>query len=280
MVNRKGIPVICNLHHLRAFFLEKQTADSLLMLQIIQIRLFNYWYRHLMQMPEFFELVKDRWNEVRDREIAMMLSRVRRTAFTHRADFERNFERHPIMGVPVISAPQDVLRIRTFEGHLDHLINWLETRIEWLDDFFNDRMPDYDPLVALFEYHRDISPINILLNGSRHTTELPLLNLQDRIMISASCAAGLLGYTKNFNPITGVLSFIRTSIVIRHEYGTDSYSVSYPSLVDNERITFGTPSSMFVGDYFYIPLRMIPDAMGYDISWNSGSRTVSIYTRE
>ena len=61
----------------------------------------NYWYRYLLGVPEFSEAVTLRWNEIVNVEIADSIIHISRKALRYQADFERNFERHPILGVDV-----------------------------------------------------------------------------------------------------------------------------------------------------------------------------------
>ena len=102
------------------------------------IGLYNYWYYHLLDVPEFRALLIERWNEVRDEQIAQMITHLDYMARTYHEAFERNFDRHPILGERRWRNPAEINAISTFRGQVDHLITWLETRVEWLDDYFNN----------------------------------------------------------------------------------------------------------------------------------------------
>ena len=95
-----------------------------------------------MRMPEFHTPFVERWNEVAFNEIEQMMDFIRDTAHTYQRDFERNFERWPIMGVYVWPNPNNVWIIDTFMGQVAFLLDYLDTRREWLDYMFNCREPN------------------------------------------------------------------------------------------------------------------------------------------
>ena len=101
--------------------------------------LYNYWYYYLLNVPEFRELVVARWNEVRDNQIAQTIDQLYYMATTYQSEFERNFDRHPILGEVRWRSPDEINEITTFMGQVEHLIAWLETRVDWLDNYFNER---------------------------------------------------------------------------------------------------------------------------------------------
>jgi len=96
----------------------------------------NYWFRDLMQIPEFAVIVANRWREIRDDQVMQTLQNVEYLANTFEADFNRNFERHQIMGVYVWQDPVHIIEIETFMGQVEFLLDWLNRRIEWLDEHF------------------------------------------------------------------------------------------------------------------------------------------------
>ena len=97
----------------------------------------NYWFRYAMKMPEFAHIVTYRWNEIRHVEIYNTIRRVDEIQRLYAADFERNFERHRIMGTRVWHESDEVVAITTHAGQVAHLIDWLERRANWLDEHFN-----------------------------------------------------------------------------------------------------------------------------------------------
>jgi hypothetical protein len=97
----------------------------------------NDWYRGLMAIPEFRAAVAARWQQLSADGIPhAMLARIRHVADHYRDDFERNFERHPIFGQHLGFIPHEKRAIHSFEGQVQHLIQWLERRIAYMDDYF------------------------------------------------------------------------------------------------------------------------------------------------
>jgi len=234
----------------------------------LYVAVFNYWYRNLMNVPEFFEAVKHRWNEIFHEEIPQTIEHIRDISIRYRADFERNFERHQIMGIAHVPAPQDILEIMTHEGQVEFLINWLESRAIWLDDFFNGRMEGYDPLMTLLEYHTNDRRININMNGELQDLSVPPIMLQSRTMLSLQEIADIFDLTISYDKESGITVIEGESVIISHQIGNSFLEA------DGERIHFGAPSSMTIGDQNFIPLRVIAEILGYEIRWQSGTRTI------
>jgi hypothetical protein len=95
----------------------------------------NTWFARLMGMPDFREAVALRWREIRNHQVRQMLERIDFLAEVYLDNFERNFERWPIMGRYVWPNPRNIVAIDTFRGQVDFLIHFLEERITWLDGF-------------------------------------------------------------------------------------------------------------------------------------------------
>ena len=99
----------------------------------------HHWFRFLMEMPTFFNAVTERWNEVKYNQIPQTIAHIRYMAETYQEDFERNFLRWPILGNPSAFQNQEVGQIDTFMGHVEQIIDFLERRTVWLDEYFNSR---------------------------------------------------------------------------------------------------------------------------------------------
>ena len=98
----------------------------------------NRWFRQLMGMPEFRAHVALRWQTMRDEEVPIMLDRIRYLSDTYKTCFERNFERWPNkLGQYLWRTPPSVIAIRTYTGQIDYLLDWFESRMEWMDDFLS-----------------------------------------------------------------------------------------------------------------------------------------------
>lgn len=135
--------------------------------QGLLMAVYNQWYRALMKVPEFREAVVNRWNEVRSNEISQTLDRLYYLSVNYQTEFERNFQRHDILGSPaaVMNGNPDwfveSLRVRditTFRGQADYLISWLETRADWLDDYFNQnekgKLENFLPVILAVTLYR------------------------------------------------------------------------------------------------------------------------------
>jgi hypothetical protein len=99
------------------------------------VTLYNHWFRDLMQTPEFFYLVAVRWEEIRDKEVEQTLEHIQDMLRFHGECFDRNFERHPILGRNLYRSPTSVARLSTHEEHTMHLVDWLDERRSWMDGF-------------------------------------------------------------------------------------------------------------------------------------------------
>lgn len=230
----------------------------------------NYWYRYLINRPEFFEAIANRWNEIVDVEIAQTIERIRYLAIRHQADFERNFMRHDdILTTTRVVVPAEILEIGSFMGNVEHLLEWYETRTAWLTDFFNGRLENYDPLWTLVTYHMYDNPIWVRLNGIYRQLELPPIMLQFRTLIELEDLADMFGMEAEFDSETGLAVMRRGDTTIMHQAHTSFITVN------GENADFDAPS-IIIRDKLFIPIRMIVDALNFSIEWDSGSRTVSI----
>lgn len=90
------------------------------------------WFRELMLTPQFRNLVRERWAQIKDNEVQDMLEHVDHMAAFHANAFNRNFTRWQIMDIYVWPNPQDIAALRTHREHVDHLINWLCERRDFL----------------------------------------------------------------------------------------------------------------------------------------------------
>jgi hypothetical protein len=239
---------------------------------------FNYWYRALLEMPEFFDAVVARWNEVRYAQIAETIAHVHDIATRYQADFERNFERHPVMGVPIVqgTTPEDtipeLLEINSFLGHAEHLITFLEARASWLDDFFNGRLPGHDPLQTLVRYHTYHRPLSLVIDGEYHPFAVPPIMLQYRVMLPLWDLAEALDLTATHDSATDIVTLERGATAFTHQIGTPFFAVN------GVEFEFGTPSSLVIGGHIFLPLHIIATTFGFETDWEVDTRTVTIRT--
>jgi len=234
----------------------------------------NYWYRYLMQMPEFREATILRWNEIRDVQVADMIAHLRHISQRDQAEFERNFERHPFTGVPDRRIPPEILTIRTWMGQVEHLIKWLETRVDWLDDYFNNRLSDYDPMQRLVEYYTRERPRQLLLyddiSSAYRETRVRPISLHDRTLVSLFDAIYLFGFAMHFDGVGRTYTLTREDIAISYQRGTDFLTVN------GEKLQVPAPGILEIGGTVYLPLYRIVQFLGYRVEWLESGSTLAI----
>ena len=92
-----------------------------------------YWYRHLMQVPEFRAALRDRWNTVGRQAVQRTFDHVTELSVEYRGCFERNFERHQVLGRNVwMTHPWVVQNLTTFPAQVNYVTNFLRRRADWL----------------------------------------------------------------------------------------------------------------------------------------------------
>ena len=102
----------------------------------------NYWYRELVQIPEFNQLLNPRLNYLVDHALPQTLDTMWYYVNTYIDCFERNFSIH--YAGPgewsVYSLPQ-LQELDNFYDHVVFLENFLQTRSVWLRDFYRTGAP-------------------------------------------------------------------------------------------------------------------------------------------
>jgi len=96
----------------------------------------NRWFRMLMRNTEFSDAVVTRWAAVRENQFPALIDHINFMAIHYQAEFERNFDRWPILGRYVWPNPREVVQIDTFLGQVDYLTNFLIVRAQWLEENF------------------------------------------------------------------------------------------------------------------------------------------------
>jgi hypothetical protein len=100
----------------------------------------NSWYRRLMRMPQFVELLKARLVE-----LGPTIMEILETAdpenpdgyyATYGASMERNFERWNIMGKGIWPSSPAITKITTVTGQMDYMMEWLEERYFVLCEYY------------------------------------------------------------------------------------------------------------------------------------------------
>jgi len=130
---------------------------------------YHYWFYNLMQVPEFYDALVRRWNTVARNAIEETIIHVGELAVTYQDAFERNFQRHPILGTEIWgSTPPEIVAIDSFIGNVEYLTNWLMTRAEYMDNWLGREsmlVTIHGNLIAL-AYGDVIQIIQMPINGN------------------------------------------------------------------------------------------------------------------
>ena len=104
----------------------------------------NRWFRNLLRVPQFFELVRVRFdylafghgngNSAIDRTIRY----IHTLANVYQSEFDRNFTRWNLLGRRTWAQPPCIVQLNTHNQNVMHLINWLHYRRLQLSHFFNN----------------------------------------------------------------------------------------------------------------------------------------------
>ena len=96
------------------------------------------WYLRLFEDPAFCAAVKARWNEVKP-QLETLPDYIDTLLVMHRASFDRNFERWPVIGTNIWpnSWPEEALP-KTFDGEVQLLKDFCRERLLWLDTNINN----------------------------------------------------------------------------------------------------------------------------------------------
>lgn len=90
----------------------------------------NLWYTKLFKFDEFSEIVANRLSELED-VITTVIENCHKEVLNHKDSFNRNFERWKILGKKSTDySPKNIYKIKTWEGHVDYVINWLSNSLE------------------------------------------------------------------------------------------------------------------------------------------------------
>jgi len=152
-------------------------------------------------------------------------------------------------------------------GQVDHLVNWLETRADWLGDYFNGRMPGHDPMGALVDYFAREGRINVTLDGRRHSFDTPPIMLHNTVMLSLDELAPMLGLTVDYSPETGAIEMRKGSSVLTHTAGGTAF------IAGTESTDRNIPSFVIRGQVF-LPVRIVAQTFGYSVDWQGSTVTV------
>lgn len=99
----------------------------------------NRLFYYLWQYDEFKEALQDRWNEVYEPVILPVLDHIFEATDLITYSRYQNFQRWDVIGVNIdwYTAPE-VYALKTYDEQVWFLHDYLETRIEWLNEEIND----------------------------------------------------------------------------------------------------------------------------------------------
>jgi len=102
----------------------------------------NQFMRYLLQVPEVFDMVAERWAEIVDDPIVQMLARIDEL-LEYEQDFERNFYAFPVWEnrpdwmdrfIPI-----HLQEIDTWRGQVEYMQEWFAGRVWWMSELFIGR---------------------------------------------------------------------------------------------------------------------------------------------
>ncbi|HHT93935.1 MAG TPA: hypothetical protein GXZ66_10620 [Clostridiaceae bacterium] len=97
------------------------------------------WTTFLYQYPKFNEKYKTRWNEVKDVLKDTALSAVTNGKNMVYKSAMYNFEKwNKLLGNKTSLQPEHIREMKTYDDHINYLLNFINTRFEWLDNAINN----------------------------------------------------------------------------------------------------------------------------------------------
>jgi len=92
---------------------------------------------NLMLMDEFKDLVINRFNAVKE----LLIDNINYTlddALAYEDSYNRNYEKFRLLGTKVNIESADIYNLKTWKEHVEYLRNWMNNRINWLDQHWNN----------------------------------------------------------------------------------------------------------------------------------------------
>ena len=120
----------------------------------------NGWYTRLFQDPAFQQRYRERWWELRqgafatDHIVNMIYDYVDKLGEA----IDRNFERWDILGEDVWRWSRD--GFDTYEEEIDYMVNWIETRLNWIDGQMGQPPADFQPSHLRYFWHFGTDMLN------------------------------------------------------------------------------------------------------------------------
>jgi hypothetical protein len=96
----------------------------------------NGWYHSLLQYDEFKTEVADLLAEYTD-EMKALWDTLYEEEKQHQDDFDMNFDRWPFLGVSFWSNPLEFVQLRTWNSHIEYLIDWLDQSLDYVNSQYS-----------------------------------------------------------------------------------------------------------------------------------------------
>ncbi len=91
----------------------------------------NIWYKNLMEVKEFYDLVRARYLELQP-AIKSIILECNNILENYKKAFERNFQKWQILDIYVWPNSKEIVNCKTVESQVLYLSNWLSIRNQWL----------------------------------------------------------------------------------------------------------------------------------------------------
>ncbi|KUE74076.1 hypothetical protein AUQ37_06340 [Candidatus Methanomethylophilus sp. 1R26] len=97
----------------------------------------NAWYHYLLDYDEFRTQVADIL-EADAGAVRELWASLYSEEMSHSSDFERNFDRWPVLGSSIWSNPLEFIQLRTWESHMDYLADWLYRSLDYVVSYYSE----------------------------------------------------------------------------------------------------------------------------------------------
>lgn len=227
----------------------------------LYIAIFQEWYRFLILIPEFYELTADRWREVSRYILPNTLENMYEISRIYRADFIRNFDRHPI--------PRRGTAQEAFDTGQEDFINWLMARAAWLDDFFSSETIPADFWQPAYRYFSNPEQkVGLIMESEYIALDFPVIILNSTSLLPLSEIERIFGLTA-INEENRVSAYNGSEVVFSHTYGATFFEIN------GEYHDILVPPDAF-GELF-LPVRHIAEALGFEVDWEPENRNTVIF---
>ncbi|MDR2167152.1 MAG: hypothetical protein LBE35_04790 [Clostridiales bacterium] len=114
--------------------------------------------------------------------------------------------------------------------------------------------------------------INVTIDGIRQNFEVPPQLIDDRTKVPLRAIAEALGMAVGHDPAANAAILTLGNVVVNHVIGTNTLSIN------GTISSFEDQRSLIVDGRTLMPVRMLAEAVGAQVEWNSARRTVEITT--